>query len=330
MKRILTLSIVCWSVLSYGQQLPQFSQFQRNQVVANPGAAGAYDFLDVTLGGRYQWLGFSNEQQGAVSPRTAYLYGATILKMDKTRYNPALRVSNGPIASPKVGTGKLKHALGGQVLMDEYGAFRNTQVALLYAVHVPVSQSTNISLGAKLGFDNHSFLDNKAQTLSSMTTGITDDSYTAFLQNNGSRWIMDLGLGIYAYSDKFYAGISADQLTKDFVDLGSGTANFDPQMHFQAIGGFNISLNQNLTLMPGAMVKFMQPAPISWEITSQLDYKRWLWVGLGYRHTDAIIGMIGGNISQRFKIGYSYDFALSSMRSYSTGGHELTLGLMFR
>ena len=36
----------------------------------NPGATGVYDFVDVTLGGRMQWLGFDN------APKTSYLYFA--------------------------------------------------------------------------------------------------------------------------------------------------------------------------------------------------------------------------------------------------------------
>ena len=33
----------------------------------------------------------------------------------------------------------------------------------------------------------------------------------------------------------------------------------------------------------------------------------------GYRHTDALIAMVGMNISQRFKVGYSYDFSISGL-----------------
>ena len=42
----------------------------------------------------------------------------------------------------------------------------------------------------------------------------------------------------------------------------------------------------------------------------------------------ALIAMVGMNISQRFKVGYSYDFSISRFNNYSSGGHELTLGLM--
>ena len=49
------------------QQLPQISQYLRNQYMINPGAAGVYDFTDVTLGGRLQWAGLED------APKTSYL-----------------------------------------------------------------------------------------------------------------------------------------------------------------------------------------------------------------------------------------------------------------
>lgn len=329
MRRILSLGLLLGSMSVWGQQLPQYSQFSRNPVVVNPGAVGAYDQIDITLGGRYQWVGFGNlDYQGNVSPRTAYLYGTGILSRTKVRYNPALRISNGPIRSPKVGTGKLKHALGGQLVMDEYGAFNTLQAAAMYAIHIPINRDVNMSLGLKAGMTNHSFLSDKAQVLSDMTGTVgLDPVYQTFMASGGaSSWIMDVGAGFYMYSQKFYFGVSADQLTKDLVSTGTGAANFNPEMHFQLVGGYKFDLNQDWSITPSLLGKFMSPAPLTIEGNLMFDYKQWLWFGASYRHKDAIVAMIGGNISQRFHIGYSYDYSISNIRLFNSGGHEVVLG----
>ena len=330
MKRVITVALLFTGLTVYGQQMPQFSQYQRNQIMANPAAVGAFDHLDITMGGRYQWLGFNNDVQGNVAPRTAYLYGGTVLSRTKVRYNPALRISNGPIRTPKVGTGKIKHAVGAQVMIDEYGAFNNLSFGGMYAIHLPLSKDVNMSFGAKVGLSNHSFLQEKAQVLSDMTGGATDAVYSDFLMNNASRMFMDIGAGMYIYSQDFFFSIGADQLTKDFVSIGSGTSNFNPQMHFQVSGGYKFHLNDDWSLMPSALVKYMSPAPVSWEATLQAEYKEWLWFAMSYRHTDAIIPMLGANLSQRFKIGYSFDYSLSRFNNYTSGGHEIILGFMIR
>lgn len=325
MKRIIGLfMLTCWS-LSFAQQMPQFSQYQRNQYLVNPGAAGVYDFVDVTIGGRMQWVGFDN------SPNTTYLtVTSPVSAKPKVRYNPALRISNGPVRNPEIKTGKLKHAVGGMVLFDQYGAFRKMSFAGTYALHLPITEKTNISFGTRLGLSNNTFLSDKAKVLDLTTTGTTvDQTYMNYTANGASKFLMDLGLGLYLYSsDRIFVGIAADQLTKDFVQFGSGTANFNPQFHYSATAGYKFPLNENLTLMPSVLAKYMQPAPLAFEGGLQLEYKEWLWMAASYRGKDAVIASVGLNVNNRFKFGYSYDFTTSRIGKYSTGTHEIILGLM--
>lgn len=326
MKKLLTFLLIVVAFNGISQQLPQYSQYNRNQIMVNPAAAGMYDFLDVTLGGRAQWLGVTN------APMTAYAYASGVIKRNRVRYNPSLRTSYGPTASPKVNTGKLKHAIAGQVVSDQYGAFRNISVSGIYAIHLPVSNNYNISFGTKLGLSNSTFLQDRAVVLSQMPgyTGpvMGDPTYDSYIANQSSLNFMDIGAGLYFYGDGLYVGISADKLSKGLVEFGSGTANFDPRMHFNFTAGYRFNLTNDWTLMPSALVKYMDIAPPAIEGSVQFEYKEWLWFGASYRHTDAVVGMIGCNISDRFKIGYSYDFSISEFNNYSSGGHEVVLGLM--
>jgi type IX secretion system PorP/SprF family membrane protein len=325
MKRILALISLVTVGNSFSQQMPQYSQYLRNQFMVNPAAVGVNDFVDVTMGGRWQWMGFGNE------PRTAYLSVTSPISITpRPKYNPALRVSQANVRKPEIKTGKFKHALGGQLIADQYGAFRKMEFAGTYAIHMPVSKKFNLSFGTRLGLSNNTFLNDKAQTLNLVdpTLGYTDATYDKFSANQSSKYIMNLGVGLYLYSKNSFFGISTDQLTRDLVKFGTGTANFNNQMHFNATAGVKIPLNENLTLTPAMLIKYMNPAPIAIEGTLQLEYKELLWIGTSYRHKDAIIGMVGLNIRDRFKFGYSYDFSLSRFNNLSQGGHELVLGLM--
>lgn len=322
MRKILITITIGLATMAYGQQMPQFSQYLRNQYMVNPGAAGMYDFLDITIGGRMQWLGFKN------APKTSYLYASSALtKRPKVRYNPSLRTSNGPIRNPEIKTGKLKHAVGGILLADEYGAYRQLKIAGTYALHIPVAENYNLSFGVNVGVSNRAFLKDRAQTLNMMTGVGIDPTYDAYTQQT-NRYTMDIGAGMYFYSDRLFIGITGEQLTRDYVSFGSGTVNFDPNMHFYATAGYKIGLNDNLSLMPAVLVKYMGPAPLSVEGSLQFEYKEWLWMGLSYRNQDAIVAMAGLNISRRFKVGYSFDYSVSRFNNYSSGGHELILGLM--
>lgn len=325
---ILTLLFLVFNLV--GQQLPQYSQFHRNQVMFNPGATGAYDFLDITLGMRYQWLGFSNDIQGNVAPRTGYVNFANVIAPKKVKYNPGIRVSQGPVEKPNMGTGEIKHAVGFQAIADEVGAFRDLSFNGTYAIHLPLTEQTNMSFGTRLGLTNHAFLQDKAQVLSNMNGTGTDAVYNNFLTGNGNRMFMDINAGLFVYNNRFFVGLAGHQLTRDLISIGSDMMNFDPRMHFDFAGGVYIPLNENLTIMPSAIVKYMHTVPPAIQANLQLEYQRWLWFGGGYRLDDAVMIMLGGNINEQFKIGYSFDYSTSRFNNYSSGGHEIVLGFMLR
>ena len=317
-KFIITL-ISLYSSLGFAQQIPQYSQYLRNQFLLNPGATGVYDFLDITLGGRSQWTGFNN------SPGTIYLaMSSPIQKKSSPKFNPSIRISDGLHRNPEINTGKLKHAFGGLVIADQYGAFRTFHAAGTYALHLPISDKYNLSFGTKIGLSNNTFIPDKAKVLS----GSPDNSYETYIANGNSRNIMDLGAGLYFYSKELFVGFSTDHLTKDFVNFGNQIANFERKMHFNLTAGYKFQLNNDWTLTPAALIKFMKPAPASIETTLLVEYKEFLWFGASYRIKDAIIGMIGCNVNQKLKIGYSFDYSVSRMNHMSSGGHEIILGLM--
>lgn len=302
--------------------MAQYSQYLRNQFMINPGAAGVYDFTDVTIGGRVQWAGFTN------APKTTYLsFSSPLTKAKaKEKYNPGLHLSTGHAKNPEIKTGKLKHAVGSQMIADEYGAFRKIQFSGTYAIHIPITRKYNLSFGTKLGITNHTFLKDRAV----VADASTDNTYTSFTSNQANKSTMDVGVGLYFYSDRLFFGLAGDQLTGDMMHFGSGTANFDSKVHCTLTGGYKFPVAESFTITPAFLVKYMSPVTPTIEGSVQFEYNEWIWAAASYRHKDAVVGMIGLNISHRIKFGYSYDFSISKFNTYSSGGHEVILGIMLR
>jgi len=325
-KRTLTVFALGLSSISFGQQMPQYSQYLRNQYMVNPAAAGVYDFLDVTIGGRMQWLGFDD------APKTSYLYVSKTLNSPKAIYNPHIRTSQGPVRNPEVQTGKLKHAVGGQLIADQFGAYRKIAVNGTYALHLPVSAKMNMSFGVNLGVSNNAFLKDRAVVLTQLNgySGpvMNDGEYDAYTMNQSNLYHFNVGAGFYLYSKNLFLGLSAFDLTKGAASFGSGSMNFDPQIHYNATVGYKFPVSDNVTLTPSVLAKYMTPAPLSIEGSLQMEYKEWLWFGLSYRSSNDAVVMAGLNINEKFKFGYSFDFTLNPIRNYSVGGHEIVLGLM--
>ena len=54
-----------------------------------------------------------------------------------------------------------------------------------------------------------------------------------------------------------------------------------------------------------------------------------IWAGLGIRTRDAITVMAGFNYKDMLAIGYSFDITTTDLKNYSSGTHEVYLGITF-
>ena len=326
MRAILFIFLVT-TLYCEGQQNPQYSQYIQNQYMVNPGACGVNDYMALSLGGRMQWTGFEN------APKTSYLYFAAPLSKlrgasMKRTYGKVHR-SNKRVIHPTMRMSKFYHAFGAHVLADQYGPFRTMKLMGTYAIHLPLTRDYTLSFGTNVGLSSRTFLPDKAQVLSVMTnTGYYDQTYNTYTSNQQSQYTMDVEAGFYFHGKGIFAGISASQLTKDFVKFGNRTVDFDPKMHFMVSGGYKFQITNALSLTPAVLVKYMRPAPLSVEGSVQFDYRERFIFGMSYRHKDALVALLGYTISEKFKIGYSFDFSISKLVRYNSGGHEIVLSLM--
>lgn len=308
-----------------GQQLPQFTQFQQHQYLLNPAATGAEDMVNFSLGGRLQWVGFPD------APKTSFLYLSTPAEKFRSavmkRTYGKVRRNNKSVKHPRMRVSSIVHAFGGQVIIDEFGAYRSLKFAGSYAVHLPINRDYKFSFGTNVGLSSHTFLPQKAQVLSSMVGGANDAIYT-MQSTAGSQNIMNIDAGMYFYGNGFYAGFSAMSLTNDLVRFGNLNSNFDPAMHFYATTGYRFSPNNRLDITPGLLIKFVPKAPVSIEGNVIFDFQKTFWLGASYRHLDAVALLTGVTIAEKFRIGYSFDLSISRMIKYNSGGHELVLSLL--
>lgn len=327
MRKTIIILLVSLTGTLQAQQLFRFSQSFNNQLFINPGAIGVENNKNISMLGRWQWIGFGDE------PRTALLnFNMVKLRNEAPSFNSSLEEIKSTNENDKSNLGKMKHAFGMQFLSDQYGAFKMTGGALNYAIHLPINSKSNISFGVKAGLSNYNFDKSKASVsnISNMSLQYNggDSDYDQFILDQSSRYIGDVSAGLYYYSKRSYFGIAIDNLTKNFISFGSGTANFDLHIHYAFSGGYKFVLNPDFNLSPNFIVRYMHPAPISIEISAITEYQNWFWAGLGYRYNDALIGMFGMKLKNKFRLGYSYDMNISSMRGQNKGGHELVLGMI--
>jgi hypothetical protein len=58
-------------------------------------------------------------------------------------------------------------------------------------------------------------------------------------------------------------------------------------------------------------------------------YKNAFWLGASFRSGDAVVVMAEYQTNAFFRVGYAYDITFSKLRNYSSGSHEIMIGIDF-
>lgn len=255
---------------------------------------------------------------------------------NKLAYNPASAGSNDAIClgllyrsqwvdfegAPKTGVFNIDapigqiFAIGASLMFDEIG-FDKTLDAKLTVAARPRLGSGRLGIGASIGFMQKS-IDGD---------WIYNDPGDAVIPEGkeSASVVPDIGAGLYYYTNKFFIGASATHLTE--AELEYDLFKTTTARHYYGLIGYTFELSPSWGLAPSVLVK-SDEAETQVDINARAIYNNRFWGGVSYRLDDAIVAMIGFNISD-FRFGYSYDFTTSEINDYSNGTHEITLGYCF-
>ncbi len=275
-----------------GQQIPMYTQYMLNDFAYNPAIAGTKEYYQAKSNNRYQWIGIVD------APRTYIL----------SVYGPHSRLDMG---------------FGAIVFNDVTGPTSKTGLYGSYAYNVRIKDDLRFSSGLSLGILQYKVDGSKITLHQEGDPSLAHDLYVDYLP--------DATLGLYLYSSKYTAGISVLQLFpsnikyKELEHLGINRL----KQHISITGSYAFDVNQDFTLEPLMMIKFVYPVPIQFDINARVLYRNMLWGGLGIRTKDALNILVGYNYQDQLIFGYSYDISFTELRKYSSGTHELMIGARF-
>jgi len=294
MKRLNYILVI--AVLSatgaFAQQLPQYSQYMLNEMSINPAVAGKEDFTDVRSNNRYQWIGITD------APRTYMLS------------------CHGPIKAKNMG-------IGMNLYTDIVGPTRRTGLNFSYAYHLKLKDEMYLSMGLSAGILQWGIDGSKLI--------LREEGDANLLTSYKTTMVPDFGTGLVFYKkNRFYFGIAAPQIYQAPIKLYTGSSsNSKIVTHLHINGAYTFDIGEDFKVEPSFLVKYAYPAPAKIDGAVRVIYQDQVWLGGGYRHKDAFTAMIGYMYKNYLMFGYSYDFTTTNIKKYSTGTHEVVLGLRF-
>ena len=290
---ILSLFFVGLPVMA--QQDPMTSHYMFNTLTYNPAIAGISGLICATAISRQQWTGFTG------APST------TIFNIDSPL----------PLFNRNSGVGL-------QIKSDNVGFDNDISISGSYSYHLSIGTG-KLGIGVSLGMLNKN-LDPSWKMLSGGEH--TPPSGDPLIPEHAENHIaLDAGVGLYYSTNDYYAAFSITHINQPTIKYTKG----EPYLsrHFYATAGYTLQLPSPAFELIPSVLAFSDGKIVQFTINPLVRYNKKVWGGVSYRAGDALIGMIGLELPNSLKLGYSYDFTLSGIRKNSRGSHEFIVNYCF-
>jgi type IX secretion system PorP/SprF family membrane protein len=297
MKKLISflyLSLI-FNLAALGQQDPQYTNNMHYKLGINPGFAGAEDAINGLILNRYQWEGFPG------APKTL------VFSVDA-----AVNAFGAP------------GGIGLNIISDQLGFEKNITINANYAYKTELAFG-DLGIGLSLGLYNKT-IDGEWE--------IPEDEFGIYTQPNSdpaipqgetSQLAGDIGLGLYLSSNKYYAGISVTHINQPSIKYADLVSTYLAR-HYYFTGGYNISLPDPLFVLQPSFLFKTDGASWQMDVNANIIFDERFWGGLTYRVNDAIVLLMGLEMANGLKVGYSFDLVTSSIGYYGWGSHEIFIG----
>lgn len=286
---------------SYGQQEVMLTQFMFNKLSLNPAYAGNDDFTSVNITYRDQYNGFPGAP-------TSQIVSANL---------PLMRKSIG---------------IGFDLQNQSIGITSRTSLSMMYAYKFRLEGKSMLSMGLKATGRRYSFdfTDDRLIAIQglSLDPSIPDAEV--------SRFLMNVGFGLYFESKNYYLSLSSPGLIKGDIDFDANNEISQESRHVFLMGGATFSVADRLDFTPQILVKYAENAPFDMDLNFGLTLDQKYTGAIAYRLGGAngdvgesIDVIVGFQLTEQLMLGFSLDFTLSKLRAYDNGSLELVLGYSF-
>jgi len=280
------------SAESFAQQDPMYTQYMENLQTLNPAYAGSKEMLSMMVAARNQWVSLP----GAPDTRSISLHT--------------------PIKATQMG-------LGFSLLRDKIGPVTQTGLYVDYSYRLYFSNQQTLALGLKGGLN---FFD---ANLANLATNDPNDPVFAYDINR--RFLPNLGVGAFFYTNQYYLGLSVPKLIENTInDNGVSTQSISKeQIHLFFMAGYVFDVNRIVKFKPSILAKYVHNAPVSLDLNGTFLFYERLWLGGMFRMGDSFGGLVQMQVTDQIKIGYSYDLPISKLGAYNNGTHEIMVSFDF-
>jgi type IX secretion system PorP/SprF family membrane protein len=265
-----------------------------NKLFINPAFAGHYEEITLTAVYRNQWSGFPG------APETG------------------LVSANIPFEQRRVG-------LGLNISQASLGVTDRLTFDVNYAYRVPLSTGhLSIGLAASVRQFKVDFTDPRLFAIHDLSQDVAIDPIKE------SRSLLNFGTGVYFQARDYYVGFSIPRILSSDLDFDEAFNKSQEVQHVYLMGGMVFPISADWVLKPQALIKYVSQTPIDLDLNISLQFQEKLTAGLTFRTggdggqlVESVDLILGVQFLNQWRLGFAYDYTLSSIRQYENGSIEV-------
>lgn len=205
--------------------------------------------------------------------------------------------------------------LGISIINDRIGPTQENTISADVSYSIHTSETFKLSFGMKATANLFSLDVNKLNPVDN------DPS----LHDFNNKFTPNIGAGIYLHSDKAYVGFSVPNFIETNRYNDNEVAIFKEKINYYLMGGYVFTISDDIQFKPAGLLKITEGAPLQADISGNFMFMEKLTIGIAYRWSAAMNGMVGFQISEGLYIGYGYDLETTHLDKYNSGSHEVFL-----
>jgi type IX secretion system PorP/SprF family membrane protein len=227
---------------------------------------------------------------------------------------------NAPMKNDKVGLGFMAQFM-------QFGFTKSQSIYASYAYRISLGNG-KLSFGLKGGFDR-----SNTDYSGILTTTKNDPVFTT---NDKPYFLPNFGAGVYYFSDKLFGGISIPA----FLSYKKNTTTSSVEAHhsindydFIFSGGGLVIISQALKFKPSLLIDYSLDKTkklTQLDINGNFILGDLIWLGGSWRTSEqVVVGIVQVQLNSQLMFGFSYDYPVGRMSTYSKGSTEFILRYEF-
>lgn len=220
------------------------------------------------------------------------------------------------------GTGS-SSVLGGRggagivLLNDQWGNLRNTDFSAAFSYRIPFKKSA-LRFGMQAGMQSF--------RIDYSDLNMNNPGDVAFASGDGSS-LFNVGAGAILSSERYFIGFSVPRMLPATYTSG-GEKYWHHNQHFYFMASWVSFLNERLRLKPSLLLRGVQGAPLSADLSFTFNIDATHNAGIYSRNFNTLGLLLQTVLKNQYRIGYAFELPASDPGPAFTT-HELTLGIQF-